>query len=601
MAVVTLGNKSVGSIVNLKENGVSQDFYVAQQGYPTAGNGRTLLVRRFVFDYRQWHSSGVNAYATSSIDSWLNSTYLGLLPTDIQGRIAAVNIPYTPGNGDKTVGTLSRRVFLLSATELGFSTQNANIEGSTLGITNTLVAATTSTGAAANTWTRTPYPFDNTDVFIVATDRGLHATMSQGINASRPAFTLPDALSVTDDGTVIVNTAPTVPDPITVSPSQLITGQPITISWNPATDAEGNLAGYILQRSTNGGASWSQIFQANATSTTDTLPTGTTQVRYRVAAFDVYSAQSAWTTGANLPVISNTPPTVPPSITVPMTPVGGKSLTVSWAASSDAEGNLAGYTLQRSVNNGSDWTTVYEGPLLFFSEVIGFGVGSVTYRVRAFDSFAFVSDWRTSPGRTVDNTPAPTITSSSSGNLGEKSGGFSVSYVVNYTGSDAVTAREAVDGVAKRTYTVTPGANNSFQVTGDFFQQLLNGTRTMTVTATSATGKAASLSWTFTKTVFALSVTLNPPYQTGHLLTQVMMSVTRNIPPGATFQALATNNALDPSPVWEDITADVLANQPHAFANAEATSAPAFNLKVLASRAPGGAGGNISLIAGVIE
>ena len=108
MATTTLGNKSVGSIVKLKENGVLVDFYVAKHDYENGlnGSGRTLVVRKDCYDTRQWHTSNVNAYATSAIDTWLNSTYKNLLDADIRGVIGTTKIKYTPGNGNTTVGVL---------------------------------------------------------------------------------------------------------------------------------------------------------------------------------------------------------------------------------------------------------------------------------------------------------------------------------------------------------------------------------------------------------------------------------------------------------------------------------------------------------------
>ena len=87
MATTTLGNKAVGSIIQLKENGSLVSFYVAKHNYENSlnGMGRTLVVRKDCYDTRAWHSSNVNAYASSSIDSWLNSTYKNLLDADIRG------------------------------------------------------------------------------------------------------------------------------------------------------------------------------------------------------------------------------------------------------------------------------------------------------------------------------------------------------------------------------------------------------------------------------------------------------------------------------------------------------------------------------------
>ena len=211
MATTTLGNKSVGSIVKLKENGVLVDFYVAKHDYENGlnGSGRTLVVRKDCYDTRQWHTSNVNAYATSAIDTWLNSTYKNLLDADIRGVIGTTKIKYTPGNGNTTVGTLERAIFLLSVTELGRSASYANTEGTALSIASSLQIAYLN-GSAVVQWTRSPYANGTDLAFYLHADgyvRGLSCSNSRG---SRPAFTLPSTLSVSDDGSVSVNTAPTI-------------------------------------------------------------------------------------------------------------------------------------------------------------------------------------------------------------------------------------------------------------------------------------------------------------------------------------------------------------------------------------------------------
>jgi len=203
-----LSGKALGSIVKLKENGVEQEFYVAKHGYPTAGNGRTLLVRRYIYDTRQWHTSNVNAYASSTIDTWFNNTYFNLLDADIRAQITAVAIPYTPGNGNTTVSTLSRKVFALSATELGRSASYCNVEGSALDIASTLQIAYNSAGTAQVQWTRSPNTGNTTNACYLDTDGHRSSNDCTNTYGARPAFTLPSSLSVADDGGVTVNTAP---------------------------------------------------------------------------------------------------------------------------------------------------------------------------------------------------------------------------------------------------------------------------------------------------------------------------------------------------------------------------------------------------------
>ena len=211
MATTTLGNKSVGSIVKLKENGVLVDFYVAKHDYENGlnGSGRTLVVRKDCYDTRQWHTSNVNAYATSAIDTWLNSTYKNLLDADIRGVIGTTKIKYTPGNGNTTVGTLERAIFLLSVTELGRSTSYANTEGTALSIASSLQIAYLN-GAAVVQWTRSPLTNGTNYACCLGASGGVNYGGCNGAYGSRPAFTLPSTLSVSDDGSVSVNTAPTI-------------------------------------------------------------------------------------------------------------------------------------------------------------------------------------------------------------------------------------------------------------------------------------------------------------------------------------------------------------------------------------------------------
>ena len=205
-----LSEKALGSIVKLKENGVAQEFYVAKHGYPTSGNGRTLLVRRYIYDTRQWHTSNVNAYASCALDSWFNNTYYNLLDADIKAQIAAVAIPYTPGNGNNSVSTLSRKVFALSVTELGRTASYANVEGSALPIASTLQIAYNSSGGAVVQWTRSPGTNYTYNACYLYTSGNVNYDGCANTLGARPAFTLPSSLSVSDDGSVTVNTAPVI-------------------------------------------------------------------------------------------------------------------------------------------------------------------------------------------------------------------------------------------------------------------------------------------------------------------------------------------------------------------------------------------------------
>ena len=210
MASTKLANKAVGSIIKLKESGTLVEFYVAKHDYENGlnGNGRTLIVRKDCYDMRAFSSSN-NAYANSSLDSWFCNTYLKLLDADIQAAIGTTKFYYTPGNGNTTVTTLQRAVFQLSLTELGKTASYANTEGSALPIASTLQIAYRN-GSACVQWTRTPYTNNTHSVYYLLTNGNVGGYYYSRSSSSRPAFTLPSTLSVSDDGTVSVNTAPTI-------------------------------------------------------------------------------------------------------------------------------------------------------------------------------------------------------------------------------------------------------------------------------------------------------------------------------------------------------------------------------------------------------
>ena len=614
MAYVTLSSKAIGSTIKLKVNGSARNFIVVHQGKPSSVyddscNGTWLLMQD-IYENRAWHSSNTNDYANSTIHSYLNSTFLNLFESNIKNAIKQVKLPYRKGSGTSTTVTsgsngLSAKIFLLSATETSFDfSYMPSGEGAELAYFKGCADNSSDSkrvayldGSAAFWWLRSPSCNDSDGALYVYSNGewyNYRCSYSLGI---RPALILPSTLLVSDDGTVSTNTAPSTPGSISV-PSSIMGGTNISISWAKSSDAESNLAGYKVERSTNGGSSWSQIYQGTATSTTNNVAFGTTSVMYRVKAYDTEGLESGWRTSSQVTVVNNNAPSAPPSIAVPNDVKGGSTLVISWTAASDSDGNLSGYILERSTDGGSAYTQVYKGNALTYTDTITKGWSTVMYRVKAYDSYNAQSGYTTSTKRTVDNNTTPTITTSSAANLGTKSSGFTISYSVDdKDAGDTLTVTEKLDGTTKRTYTATRKTTNSFAVTGEYFQKITNGSHTMTVTVTD--GKATvTKTFTFTKAVTAASITLAKPMEADAQITLCAITVGGLIPADAVFKVEVTNNGKDSSPVWEDATTEARNGRNHLFTNQTAANGFAFNFRVTAERGASGESGYIASIQG---
>lgn len=108
--------------------------------------------------------------------------------------------------------------------------------------------------------------------------------------------------------TVTNNSAPGAPGSITVPVSPRGGGE-TTITWTAATDVDGNLSGYQLERQLNGG-SWTSLYTGSTRSYVDVVPKGTATVAYRVRAYDADGAYGAYTTSATRTVVNNNPPVI---------------------------------------------------------------------------------------------------------------------------------------------------------------------------------------------------------------------------------------------------------------------------------------------------
>lgn len=248
----TIGSLPIGTTLYIKESNQRTAFVLAKHDYeevsskwptfPGNGKGLSLLARssKTVLSHvwntesASYNSRFTNIYSGSTIDKWLNGEYFRTLDSSISSKIKNTNIRVSPGpqtykdddgNSHTTDGSavtwISRKVFLLSATELGMSSSVSGITKEGTALPNCSEMLYNIIGSSNYAWTRsrcfdaTPfaYPeyFKYNNSAVVSPDKyrdGYYTYTEIGdVSKERPvipAFTLPAALEVDVNGNILV-------------------------------------------------------------------------------------------------------------------------------------------------------------------------------------------------------------------------------------------------------------------------------------------------------------------------------------------------------------------------------------------------------------
>lgn len=200
-----IGELTEGTIITINESGAPVEFYVADHNYQSDlnGDGRTLMVRKELYDIRQWNNGNVNFYNSSTIDTWLNQTYLNFFSAPVKEKIGTTSFYYTQTGSVGKLATLTRSVFILSSMEFGFSNSPYCFnEGERVPIYSTLRRAKHN-GETCDQWTRTA-PNSGTSNAYYITSGGQSANQTCIYYAgSRPSFTLP-ATALVDTNNALI-------------------------------------------------------------------------------------------------------------------------------------------------------------------------------------------------------------------------------------------------------------------------------------------------------------------------------------------------------------------------------------------------------------
>ncbi|NTW81468.1 MAG: hypothetical protein HGB32_15185, partial [Geobacteraceae bacterium] len=159
----------------------------------------------------------------------------------------------------------------------------------------------------------------------------------------------------------------------------------INVTWG-ASDVSG--ATYVLQQSSNG-IDYTTVYSGTSLYKDSITMAANGTYIYRVKAIKTGYAESDYTTTNSCSVTLMCG--APSSLTVPATSTTG-TIDVSWGASS-ASG--ATYVLERSNDNGENYTTVYSGTSLYKYNITMAANGTYIYRVKAIKTGYAESDYTT--------------------------------------------------------------------------------------------------------------------------------------------------------------------------------------------------------------
>ena len=410
----------VGAIVksaNTKYNGKQIRFIVGHQA-----TDRTKLVTESIitlkaFDAKEASNSnsdrknyGNNRYSVSNIDQWLNSAasswysarhsadaaptnanvwsnyneydteagFLANFEADFRAAILDTVIrvaknTVTDGGGYEDI---TRKVYLLSNTEVGLANENSVAEGTVWSYFNSAtrrqckptaeaVSKSEYTNSSLNAssawywWLRTPYAGDANVARVVGTDGSLSNDYAYyGRYGVRPALELASTNLVSDstdtDGAYILqwNQPPTDPSSISYGTPQA--GNELTITTGGSSDPEGDAISYVWERRTDSGA-YTQIGITTTKSITDTVPASGTTYQVRVKAVDANGLESGYCTGSAKTISYNTAPVISGSDTN----VGAKTDPFSHAYTvTDAQASSQTLTVVETLTNGSETITL---------------------------------------------------------------------------------------------------------------------------------------------------------------------------------------------------------------------------------------------------
>ena len=281
-------------------------------------------------------------------------------------------------------------------------------------------------------------------------------------------------------------TSPTAPTGLTY-PNPITTPM-VTVNWQVATsNTDYPVTGYNLYYGKNGDESTTNIVypQNNPNTSAEVqIPSDATSIRFWVGARDSNGSVTVSEFGPWVSVY------LAPTLTVPQMVMQGQQAIISWSTIEGADS----YTLQRKSSADADWTQVYSGANLSYSETVGTWT-SLQYRVQAVFS-GTPGGWATSNSIQIVSASALVI-SGQDGDLGTLTNDVPYTISSDQT-SPTIDVTVEVNGGEYTAFQATSGKTYKVGVL-----DLPTGTGSIVITASAEVSDSpvtVTRTWTYNKT-----------------------------------------------------------------------------------------------------
>lgn len=277
------------------------------------------------------------------------------------------------------------------------------------------------------------------------------------------------------------------------------------------------------------------------------------------------------TDGCYTILLNNAPP-APSDILVPQPLVEKRTTTISWSPVVDPDGDEVSYRLEGTYSSAGNaflplgTTTATSWTFTVPSSDV---MSKVQFRVCAIDAMGATSDYKYSLIYDILSNHPPIISLPTPARFPYDKG-FTIEYDVYDSEGDSVGVIESIDGEQIRYYDVTT-STNTFDVTGNTWASLSNGSHTLEITALDSGGASITATYSFIKASTYLSILTSPMVATSRPV-RLSLEVARNIPGQAIFKVEVCNNGNDAEPTWEDATSSVTGALVHVFENTSKTA-----------------------------